>query len=231
MNNPKGLIVVILVIAAPIIWFCIRVSTINKTYESGDLSSIKTEIENISNEYINQVEQGEYLVVENNVSGEQQTQDNSGVGKYGNPLSKLIENAKINVTSVNVYQEPDDTSSLVGAAYKDMVVTVQDYPNGWSLIKYGEGSGWVKSETVTRPDDPNATSSNLVSAVGKKGEVLVDALNVRASAVDGAVLETIHLGDEFTIIGANADESWFQIQYGTKSGWVSGSNSLVKVKY
>lgn len=226
MNNPKGLIVVLIVVAAPIIWFCIRVNSINKEYASGDLSGIKTEIENISNEYISQVDPGENIQVDNSVSG-----DSEGGSKYGNPISKLIENAKINATSVNVYQEPDETSSLVGAVYKDMAVTVQDYPNGWSLIKYGEGSGWVKSENVTRPEDNTQTGTSLISAVGKKGKVLVDVLNVRASAVDGEVLETIHINDEFNIIGANEDESWFQIQYGTKSGWVSGSSSLVQVIY
>ena len=222
-----GKVVVALIIILPIVWFCIRISTINREYEptSGDLEIVQNEIENISNEYINSVESGES-------SAEGSSQEDEGGSKYGNPISKLIEGAKVNTTSANVYQEPDDTSSLVGAVYKDMTVTVQDYPNGWSNIKYGEGAGWIKSEYITRPDEGTSSNSVLVTAVGHKATVLVDTLNVRASASkDAARVDMINMGDEVNIIGANEDESWFQIQYGTKSGWISGAKDLVKVNY
>ncbi len=220
-----GKIVVTLIVVLPVIWFCFRISSINKEYAptSGDLDIVKNEIENISKEYMNAYESGE----ENSESQNPETEGS----KYGNPISKLIENAKINASSANVYQEPDESSALVGAVYKDMVVTVQDYPNGWSNIKYGEGAGWIKSEYVTNPDDGTGNSDVLVSAVGKKATVLVDTLNVRASAVNGNVVDAVHLGDELNIIGANDSETWYEVQYGTKSGWVSGAKDLVKVNY
>ncbi len=219
------IIVTTLIIVLPIIWFCFRISTINKEYAptSGDLEIVQSEIESISNELINNsLESGE--------NGENGSSEKEG-SKYGNPISKLIENAKINVASANVYQEPDENSTLVGAVYKDTSVTVQDYPNGWSNVKYGDGAGWIKSEFVSRPEEQTTTSSSLVSAIGKTATVLVETLRVRASAVNGEVLDYVNVGDTLKIIGANDDESWFQVQYGTKSGWVSGAKDLVKVNY
>ena len=221
-----GKIVAALIIILPIVWFLIQINSINNEYSptSGDLDIVREEIENISNEYINSAESGEVTDEET-----ENSEENTG-SKYGNPISKLIEGARINASSANVYQEPDDTSTLVGAVYKDMTVTVQDYPNGWSNIKYGEGAGWIKTEFVTKPEDLNS-SSVLVSAVGKSATVLVDALNVRASAVDGKVIDSVSLGDVLNIIGANDDETWYQVQYGTNSGWVSGRSDLIKINY
>lgn len=229
MKNPKGLIIAIIIIAAPIVWFCIRVSNIQAQYPlSGDVQNIQSNIEKVVNDEVNNAtasgEKSYYT--EANKSGE----SNTG-SIFGAPITKVIKDAKINVTSANVYQQPDDTSSLVGAVYKDMVVTVQDYPNGWSNIEYGEGSGWIKSEYVTKPDD--GTSNNtLVSAVGKSATIICDALNVRETgASDAKRIDTVYKGDTVNIIGSNEDESWYQIQYGTKSGWVSASKSLIQVKY
>ena len=223
MRNPKGFIITLIIIAAPIVWLVYSLGAIEEKYPSDDIETVQANIEKVVNEQIDNANLNES-------SGEKPSGESQG-SPYGNPISKVVENAKINVASTSVYQEPDDASSLVGSIYKDMVVTVQDYPNGWSNIKYGEGSGWVRSEYVTKPEDVTSNTS-LVSAVGKKGSVICNGLNVRTSgASDASVIETIENGTEFNVIGANEDESWLQIQYGTKSGWVSGSNSLVKINY
>ncbi len=223
--STSGIIVAIIIIALPIVWFCLRLSAINSKYESGNsLSEIQTNIDKIIEDEVNNRSTDEQNYAEEpTTSGEE-----SHTSPYGNPISKVIENAKINVTSANVYQEPDDTSISVAAIYKDTTVTVQDYPNGWSNIKFGDISGWIKSEYVTNPEDL-VSNPSLVSAIGHSAEVLVDTLNVRESAVNGAVIDAVHLGDVLNIIGANEDESWFQVQYGVKSGWVSGSRSFIKV--
>lgn len=227
MSNPKGLIITIIIIAIPLIWFAIAVNSIEEKYsESGDINIAQTELENLVNEQMNNANtETEDTNTETNTSGE------TGGSRYGNPISKLIENARVNVDSAQVYQEPDENSTLVGAVYKDMLVTIQDYPNGWSNIKYGEGAGWIKSEYVTKPDETGSTGSNLTSAVGKKAKVIVDELRVREKAVDGNPIDMLHAGDEVNIIGSNEDETWFQIQYGTKSGWVSGNSKYIQVNY
>ena len=63
-------------------------------------------------------------------------------------------------------------------------------------------------------------------------EIKDDTLNVRDSAsTNAAAIDAIAGGQEVNIIGANADESWYQIQYGTKSGWISANKEYVQVIY
>ena len=224
MKNPKGLIVTIILIAAPIAWLFFRLNAIEKSVNiSGDQYQItEDQINDIINEQMSNagVTEDETPTVSNN-SGESQS------SIYGNPISKVIEGAKIIVSSANIYQEPDDSSSLVASVYKDTIVTVQDYENGWSNIKAGDLAGWIKTEFVSKPEDGSLTEE-LTTAVGHKGTINVqNELRVRASApanskgqATAEIIDTLKKGDEVNIIGANDDESWYQIQYGTKSGWI-----------
>ncbi len=227
MKNPKGIIFTLIIVALPIIWLVIQLNTIDKNYGvSGDaIKDTEDQINSIIDNELNNAQQ----VAETTTSGET-VANISGDGPssiYGDPISKLIEGAKINTATASIYAEPDETSSLVSVVYKDTIVTVQDYANGWSNIKVGDSSGWIKTELVTKPNE-NA-SSGLTSAVGHKAKILVDTLNVRASA-NGEVIDQLGKDETVNIIGANDNESWFQIQYGTKSGWISGNKNYVQVQ-
>ena len=227
MRSPKGLIVALIIIAAPFVWLCIQINDANLNYNvSGDAyKKTEEQINTIIEEEINNA-------VANNPSGSTYAEIDSGESKssiYGNPISKLIEGAKVNVSSANIYQEPDDTSSIVGSVYKDTQFTVQEYENGWSNVKNDDFSGWMKSEFITKPDD--TVNTGLTTAVGHKAKITVQSsLNVRQSPSTSAEsIDTITNGQEVNIIGANDDESWYQIQYGTKSGWITSNKDYVKI--
>ena len=225
MKDHKGLIVTILIIVAPIVWFCIRVSAIKSqvNFTSGDYQDMENTINKVSEEYINNAQETESSTNQSD-SGEK-----SG-SKYGNPISKLITDAKINVASTNVYAEPDETSGVIGSAYKDVPITVQDYPNGWSMIKIDELSGWVKTDYITKPEE-DISESTLGSVIGKNAKIIVSTLRVRGSAEinDNNVIDSLDEGDTVKIIGANEDETWLQVQYNTKSGWISGNTKYIKI--
>lgn len=224
MKSPKGFIVTLIIVCAPIIWLCFRLNTIDSTYNSsGDQYQMtEDQINSIINE-----EMSNAGVVEDETPSNSNTSGESQSSIYGNPISKVIEGAKIIVSSANIYQEPDDASSLVASVYKDTVVTVQDYENGWSNIKAGDLAGWIKTEYVSKPEDGSLTD-DITTAVGHKGIINVqNELRVRASApanskgqATAEIIDTLKKGDEVNIIGSNDDESWYQIQYGTKSGWI-----------
>ena len=226
MKNPKGLIVTIIIVALPIVWLAIQLNTIDKNYGiSGDaIKNTEDQINSIINDELNNAQ-----VAETTPSGEVAT-DVSGDAPssiYGDPISKLIEGAKINATAASIYAEPDESSSLVSVVYKDTIVTVQDYANGWSNIKVGDFSGWIKTELVTKPDEGGSTG--LTSAVGHKAKILAGTLNVRDKA-NGDVIDQINKDETVNIIGANDNESWYQIQYGTKSGWITSNKEYVQVQ-
>lgn len=226
MKNPKGLIVTIIIIAAPLIWFAFRMNAIDqKLGMSGDkIANAENQINEVINEEVNNAT--------NNETTSGNTVDNTSGDTpssiYGDPISKLIENAKIKVDTANIYVEPDENSAIVIAAKKDTIVTVQEYANGWSNIKVGESTGWIKSDLVAKPGEENENS--LKSAVGHSATILVDTLNVRSKA-EGDVIDQINKGDKVNIIGANDNESWYEIQYGTKSGWITSNKEYVQVNY
>ena len=222
----KGLIVTIILVVAPIVWLIISLNTINSTETkvSGDYKDIENSINTVANEYVQNANENEVSTTP--VSGE------STGPKYGTPISKLIEGAKISVATANVYSDPNDTELPVGTLYKDTVVTVQDYPDGWSQVKSDNIAGWTKTENVSKPDDGsnNSLGYEEKSNIGKTATITVsNTLNVRRTA-DGEVIDAIAGGTEVKIIGANADESWYQIQWGTNTGWITSNPDYVKIK-
>ncbi|MBR6253358.1 MAG: SH3 domain-containing protein [Clostridia bacterium] len=222
MKNPKGLIVTIILVVAPVLWLVFRLNTIeNNTNISGDYAKetadFKMEVEQLD-------EASTSVISGDNRSGEYMS------SRYGNPISKLIEGAKINDSSVIIYEEPSEDSNPIGSVNKDVLITAQDYDNGWTQIKFDTTSGWVKSEFIIKPDD--GTSNAIKSAVGKEGTVIVDTLNVRAAASTvGDPIDQISFGDKFKVLDDNADGSWYNIQYGAKNGWIKGDSKYVQIDY
>ena len=225
--NTKGLIVTIILIVAPIIWLVISLNSINNkvlTAPSGDNTE---EIENTINEITSQFES-------NNQSSFNKSENMSGDvlgSRYGTPISKLIEDAKIGVDSAKVYAEPDETQLPIGTLYKDMTVTAQDYANGWSQVRSENLAGWTLSENVSKSEEvaENASLLDSNSAIGKKAKIIVsNVLNVRDSA-DGKQIGTIAGGTEVKIINANVGETWYQIQWGSSTGWISASEEYVQI--
>jgi len=230
MKNYKGLLVTIIIIAAPLVWLVFRLSAIKAEttiYTSGDYLNMENVINQAAEDYI----------TNNSLSGDNSNSNNTSKSgestgsKYGTPITKIIENAKINLDSVSVYAEPDEASGVIGSAYKDIPLAVQDYPNGWSMIKIDDLSGWVKTEYIIKPAEANSTANSLGTVVGKKAKIKVTTLRVRSGATSNAenVIDTLNEGDEVKIIGANDDESWLQVQYGTKSGWISGNTNYINI--
>jgi len=224
MKNPKGLIVTIILVAAPIIWLVLRLNAIRSSdaTSSGDIKVVTENINEVVEQY---VEANTSTVSGEEASGEYMS------SKYGNPISKVIQGAKISDASAIIYEEPNEDSNPIASIKKDVLFTVQDYPNGWSQIKLDNTSGWVKTEFVVKPED--GTSSNTIkSAVGKSGTVIVDTLNLRAAASTvGDPIDQLSFGEKFKVLEENADGTWYNIQYGTKNGWIKANSSWVQIDY
>ena len=225
MKNPKGLIVTIILVAAPVIWLIIRLNAIHAqdTFTSGDFTSqteeLNKEVEELVNNadstsvYSGEVGSGEYMS-----------------SKYGNPISKLIENAKIKDETVIIYEEPSEDANPIGSIKKDVAFTAQEYDNGWTQIKFENTAGWVKTGNVIKPND--GTSTSLQSAIGKTGKVIVDQLNLRSAATTvGDPIDQLSLNDTFKVLDESADGTWYNIQYGTKNGWIKVNTDWIQIDY
>ncbi len=225
MKNPKGLIVTIILIVAPILWLIIRLNTLSAETTSGD--KITQDIYETVAEY----EENEPVVdyTTNSISGEY-TSGEYKRSNYGNPISKLIENAKIKDDSVIIYEEPSEDANPIGSIKKDVSITAQDYDIGWTWIKFENTAGWVRTENVIKPSEGN--SDALQSAVGKTGRVITDLLNLRSAASTvGDPIDQLSMGDTFKVLDENADGTWYNIQYGTKNGWIKVNTQWIQIDY
>ena len=84
----------------------------------------------------------------------------------------------------------------------------------WTLERINDGTTLTPTPNVTAA--PNLTGAYLVIDTGR--------LNVRSAPnpITGAVLTRVSEGDSYSIVGRNANSTWWQIQVGGITGWVSG---------
>ncbi len=225
MKNPKGLIVTIILIVAPILWLIIRLNTLSAETTSGD--KITQDIYETVAEY----EENEPVVdyTTNSISGEY-TSGEYKSSNYGNPISKLIENAKIKDDTVIIYEEPSEDANPIGSIKKDVEITAQDYDIGWTWIKFENTAGWVRTENVIKPTEGN--SDSLQSAIGKTGKVITDVLNLRPNpnTVEDPI-DQLSINDTFKILDEDGTGNWYNIQYGTKNGWIKYNSQWVQIEY
>lgn len=228
MKNPVGLLVTVLIIVVPIVWCAINIININKDYEN-DIDE-KQNMENNINEVIDN-DINNNASEDNNTSGDTTYSGTMGGESYdssiGAPIGKIVEGSTINIATVNVYAEPDETSSIIGTVTKNTEVTSQDYPEDWSRVKVGELSGWIKSEYLTKPEDIGPTSIGTV--IGKTGIITAESLNVREKPVNGKIITTLTKDTDVKILAVNEDSTWYQVQWRTTLGWVS--SEYVEVEY
>lgn len=146
----------------------------------------------------------------------------------GEPTSKIIENATINISVANIYLNPDETSEILDTITKHTIVTTQSFPNGWSRIKSATtASGWVKTENITLPEDAGRVLVGTL--VGKTGVVNVSSLNVRASASTAAKIKnTLTENTEVKILETSGDSNWYKVQWNSLEGWVSSKYITIK---
>lgn len=146
----------------------------------------------------------------------------------GGPISKIVENATINISVANVYLNPDENSEVLDTVTKHTVVTTQAFPNGWSRIKSASSaSGWVRTDNITLPD--NSGDVSVGTALGRTGVVNVTSLNVRASAsTTASIKDRLTEGTEVKILEVSGDSSWYKVQWQTLEGWVSSQYITLK---
>lgn len=176
----------------------------------------------------NQQEQGNTNVVNPNEEKTYTMGNEEFKSSIGEPTSKIIENATINISVANIYLNPDENSQILDTITKHTIVTTQSFPNGWSRIKSATtASGWVKTENITLPEDTGSISVGTV--VGKTGVVNVSSLRVRESASTTAKIKnTLTENTEVKILEASGDSNWYKVQWNSLEGWVSSKYITIK---
>lgn len=127
---------------------------------------------------------------------------------------------------VNVREEPDENSRILGKLYKDCIGTVLGEEDGWIKIKSGSIEGFVKSEYVCIGDEA------LIDSVAHyRAKVTADALKMREETnTDCGILDMAWNGERLDILDDELyDQGWIEVQKGDTTAYVA--SAYVDVAY
>jgi N-acetylmuramoyl-L-alanine amidase len=140
----------------------------------------------------------------------------------------VIDTGTITATKINVRKEPKNTSTVFVTLSKGGKVSIVEKINLWYKIKTSKGYGWVMSNYVktasstTPPTDGDGPTTPTIPIKDKFGKVTASSLNVRKGP--GTQYATIKALSSGTIVELKGENNgWYQIVFGTITGWVSKS--------
>ncbi len=119
------------------------------------------------------------------------------------------------------------------ARNQQVFVQAQSADGTWLQIQWAYGSGWVSKAYISTAGTPAGVPADLTVASDKPyGMVTAAYLNVRSGpGINYTSLGYVYGGQELTIIGRNADSSWYQVETSFGEGWVSASFLLTRNEY
>ena len=124
----------------------------------------------------------------------------------------------VNGNNVNIRQSASTSSKSLGKLNKGVRVEILSSTNGWYRIKWGNITGYISAQYVTKD-----SASPKETAFIKAGYVKVQTnLNVRKSAsTSSASLGKLTNGTKVDIVAQTTDKKWYKIKYNGGYGYVS----------
>lgn len=134
--------------------------------------------------------------------------------------------AKVN-DYVNVRKGAKESSEEVGKLYKGCVGTVVESKNGWTKIKSGSVTGYVKNSYLYLGKEADKQAAK----VGKKvATVTTTTLKVREKASEKAeVLDLVPIGEQMKV--TKQKKGWVGVSFNGQTGYVSEEYVKLKTVY
>ena len=120
-------------------------------------------------------------------------------------------------TDLNVHEQPDASSKVLGTLKKDTAVVVTEEKYGWYTITFNGKTGYISAKytTETDPSTPTPTPTPETKTV-----YTTENLKVRAQPNTSAeVLGTLKKGTKVETYGLK--DGWYEIKYEGKTGYIS----------
>ncbi|MBQ9563675.1 MAG: C40 family peptidase [Lachnospiraceae bacterium] len=118
---------------------------------------------------------------------------------------------------VNIRQEPNTDSEVVGKLYNGAAATICGTEGEWVLIESGHCQGYIKSEFLAIGADAEAVASDYGETVAK---VTADGLRVRDDkSTEAAVLAVVSTDERYEVISESDEWVKIRVDDSTK-GWV-----------
>ena len=134
----------------------------------------------------------------------------------GIPYDKLV---MANVEeAVNVRDSASEDGKLIGKFFKECGGQILEKGDGWTKVRTGDLTGWIKNDYLMFGDDAVALAQKVVQ---KTATCTADCLRVRKSAdPDGTVLDLLAKGDQIEVLGQEGE--WTKVEFSDgEEGYVS----------
>ncbi len=140
----------------------------------------------------------------------------------GIPYDKLVM-ADVD-EAVNVRDSASEDGKLIGKFFKECGGEILEKGDGWTKIKTGDLTGWIKNDFLLFGDKAAELAEKVVE---KTATCTTDCLRVRKTAdPDGTVLDLLANGDQMAVLGQ--DGEWTKVEFSDgEEGYVS--SEFVKV--
>lgn len=132
---------------------------------------------------------------------------------------------------VRVRSSPDSTDdkNVISTVAKGDRYIQTGTENGWSVIKYKDTVGYIRSDMISDPKESNSEVSNDKTD-GSTIEIVDDGVRVRSTPTTNEenILGSVDSGESFTLI--DETDGWYQIEYKGHTGYIKADSGLAKRK-
>lgn len=120
--------------------------------------------------------------------------------------------------AVNVRDSASEDGKLLGKFFKECGGEIVEKGNGWTKVKTGDLTGWIKNDYLMFGDKAADLANKVVE---KTATCTTDCLRVRKTPdPDGTVLDLLAKGDKIGVIGVEGD--WTKVEFSDgEEGYVS----------
>ena len=120
--------------------------------------------------------------------------------------------------AVNVRESASEDSKIIGKFYKECGGQILEKGDGWTKVKTGDLTGWIKNDYLMFGDKAIELAKKVVE---KTATCTTDCLRVRKSPdPDATVLDLLAKGDQMAVLGQ--DGEWTKVEFSDgDEGYVS----------
>ncbi len=120
--------------------------------------------------------------------------------------------------AVNVRESASEDSKIIGKFYKECGGQILENGDGWTKVKTGDLTGWIKNDYLMFGDKAIELAKKVVE---KTATCTTDCLRVRKSPdPDATVLDLLAKGDQMAVLGQ--DGEWTKVEFSDgDEGYVS----------
>lgn len=159
-----------------------------------------------------------------------QTNENSNANTENQENSQSVNNenqsdetVSILLSGEKIYITPVINALVIDTSTEEKQVEIVSEVNGWSYIKMGTTSGWVRTENIqkrqveNKENEPENNNNNSSQKVGYISGGTVNFRKVPNSS--GEILKTLTRNDKIIII--ESGEDWAEVEYNGTRGYVA----------